>query len=185
MCGNCGTTLLTVRSGAKYCSTRCRVAGARAAKKRDILPSEMTEKRRFVRFSSNKVPLTVDGRNASSTNAATWTNVDEARSSTVGEGIGFVLGAGIGCIDLDHAIADDVVSEWALEVLAANPDTYVEVSRSGEGFHIFGLLPESGGRKIRDGRNIEFYSVGRYIALTGARYESAPNKLAPLIVPSM
>lgn len=144
----------------------------------------MTKMRRFVRFNSRKVPLMVDGRNASSTNPATWATVAEARASTAGEGIGFVLGDGIGCIDLDHAIVDGAVSEWAVDVLAANPNTYVEVSRSGEGFHIFGLLPESGGRKIRDGRNIEIYSVGRYIALTGNRYGTAPATLAALVVPA-
>jgi primase-polymerase (primpol)-like protein len=185
ICGHCGTTLLTVRAGAKFCSTRCRVYAARAAKKRDVLPPEMASERRFVRFNARKVPLTVEGRSASSTNPDTWTDLGTARASTAGEGIGYVLGNGVGCIDLDHAIVGGVVADWAQDVLAANPDTYVEVSRSGEGFHIFGLLSETPGRKVRDGRNIEVYSVGRYIALTGNRHASAPAKLAPLVVPAL
>jgi primase-polymerase (primpol)-like protein len=184
-CGNCGTTLLTVRAGAKFCSTRCRVASARRAKKRDALPYEMVSERRFVRYTAKKVPRTVTGGWAKSNDPSTWSTLHEARDSTVGEGVGFMLGGGFGCIDLDHSISAGVVAGWAREVLDANPGTYVEVSRSGEGLHIFGLLPESGGRVIRDGRNIEVYSRERYIALTGARFENAPNKLAPLIVPSM
>lgn len=139
---------------------------------------------RFVRYTARKVPRTVSGFSASSTDPATWASFGAARASSVGEGIGFVLGEGIGCIDLDHAIVDGVVADWAQLVLDANPDTYIEVSRSGEGLHIFGLLNEGPGRKIRDGRNIEVYSVGRYIALTGTRYAAAPAKLAPLSVPS-
>lgn len=184
-CGNCDATLMIVRAGAKFCSTRCRVASARRAKKRDALPAEMVSERRFVRYTAKKVPRTVDGGWAKSNDPGTWSTLEEVRKSTIGEGVGFMLGGGFGCIDLDHSITAGVVADWARAVLDANPDTYVEVSRSGEGLHIFGLLPESGGRVIRDGRNIEVYSRERYIALTGARFESAPNKLAPLIVPSM
>ena len=184
-CGYCGTTLLTVRAGAKFCSTKCRVYAARAAKKRDVLPTEMAAERRFVRFNSRKVPLTVTGRHASSTDSTTWSTLADARAAKAGEGIGYVLGNGVGCIDLDHAIVGGVVADWAQQVLDANPDTYVEVSRSGEGFHIFGLLSEAAGRKVRDGRNIEVYSAGRYIALTENRHGTAPAKLAPLVVPAL
>jgi primase-polymerase (primpol)-like protein len=146
----------------------------------------MAERSRFVRYLSTKRPVTLSGSPASSTNAATWSTLTDARASDFGEGVGFVLGDGIGCIDLDHAISDGIVADWAREVLDANPSTYVEVSRSGEGLHIFGLRAEGPGRNMRDGvRAVEWYSVGRYIALTGVRFENAPNKLAPLIVPSM
>lgn len=43
-----------------------------------------------------------------------------------------------------------------------------KVSQSGEGVHVFVEAPEGPGSKIRDGeRCVEFYSAGRYIAVTG------------------
>ena len=183
-CERCGASTLTLRSGARFCSTKCRVYASREAKRGPVLPPEMTSQARFVRYTARKVPRTVDGQSASSTNASTWSTFEAASSSLVGEGLGYVLGAGVGCIDLDHAIVDGSVADWAQAVLDSNPSTYTEVSRSGEGLHIFGLLNEAPGRKIRDGRNIEVYSVGRYIALTGKRHGAAPATLAPLVVPA-
>lgn len=184
-CERCGASTLTLRAGARYCSTKCRVYASREAKRGPKLPVEMTSRTRFVRYTSRKVPRTVEGLSASSTNPATWSTHAAAAESRVGEGIGFVLGDGIGCIDLDHCIVDGEVASWAADVVAANPGTYVEVSRSGEGLHIFGLLPEGPGRLVRDGRSIEVYSTGRYIALTGHTYRNAPARLEPLVVPAL
>jgi len=184
--------MVTVRADARFCSTRCRVADARRRKRESVtFPPELTAKARFVRWAlvvrngrETKVPLTLDGLAASSTNAATWCTFGEARDSSVGRGMGFVLGEGIGCIDLDHCIVDGVVAPWAQVVLDANPDTFVEVSQSGTGLHVFGLLAEGPGRKIRDGRDIEWYSVGRYIALTGSRFGGSPSRLEQLVLPA-
>jgi primase-polymerase (primpol)-like protein len=145
----------------------------------------MTSRTRFVRFASRKVPRSVTGGSASSTDPTTWSTHAEAAASTVGEGIGYVLGDGVGCIDLDHCIVDGTLEPWAAEVVAANPGTYTEVSRSGEGLHIFGLLSERPGRLVRDGRSIEVYSTGRYIALTGNTFGNTPTRLEPLVVPAL
>lgn len=186
-CEYCGGTMVTVRADARFCTQKCGVYFRRQLSK---LPSELTSKARFVRWKlairrgkETKVPLTVDGRAGSSTDPRTWSTFTEARASSVGKGFGFVLGEGIGCIDLDHALVDGVVAPWAQAVLDANPDTFVEISQSGTGLHVFGYLAEGPGRKIRDGRNIEWYSVGRYIALTGVRFGAAPSRLAPLVLP--
>jgi len=143
----------------------------------------MTSRPRWVRCSPTKVPLTVTGDAASSTDPATWSTYTKARRSTAGVGLGFVLGDGIGCIDLDDCLIDGEPVPWARDILVSNPDTFVEVSRSGRGLHIFGLLPEQPGRRIRDGRSIEVYSTSRYIAVTGNRHGTAPVTLAPLVVP--
>ncbi|MDJ0311682.1 bifunctional DNA primase/polymerase [Arthrobacter sp. H35-D1] len=140
----------------------------------------MMELRRWVRRAPDKRPLTVTGRAASSTNPRTWSSFDEAQASTAGAGLGFVLrGDGIGVIDLDHAIVDGVILPWAAEVLAANPGTFTEVSQSGEGLHVWGLLAPTKGRVIRDGRNIEIYSTGRYVAL-GTALPGTSMELLPL-----
>lgn len=182
--------MVTVRTDAVYCTTRCRVAGnRRKARLGGVLPAEMTSRRRFVRWAlrerngkSTKMPLTIRGRAASSTDAETWVDFEAAASSGVGQGVGFVLGDGIGCIDLDDAIVGGVVEPWAQVVLDANPGTFVEVSQSGAGLHVFGLLEERPGRVVRDGRKVEVYSAGRYIALTGRRFGGFPSRLAPLVV---
>lgn len=109
------------------------------------------------------MPVQLDGRAASSTNPETWTTFKQARANS--ERVGFVLGNGIGCIDLDNAIIDGEVQAWAQEILDANAGTFCELSQSGRGVHIWGYLPEAPGRVIRDDRSIEVYSQGRYIAL--------------------
>lgn len=134
-----------------------------------------------MRFDREKRPIRVDsGRFASSTDSETWSSHAAASKSRRGVGLGFALGGGIGCIDLDHCIVGGVVAGWAREVLHYCPPTYVEVSMSGTGLHVFGLLPEGPGTMLRDGRSIEVYSVGRYIAMTGDRFERSPSKLGDL-----
>lgn len=165
-----------------YCSTRCRVAAHRAS----ALPAEMTSRDRWVRWDLvprgerlTKAPLTAAGRAASSTNPDTWSAYAEAKASKVGAGIGFVLGAGIGCIDLDGALDErGRVAPWAQAILDDCPPTFIEVSQSGRGLHIFGLMPIGRGRNRRDG--VEVYSVGRFIAMTGKRWGSSPASLADL-----
>lgn len=168
------------RRGAKFCTAKCGTYYRRKANKQPALPEAMMGMNRWVRRSASKMPLTVDGRAASSTNPETWTDYATAAASTVGAGLGFVLdGDGIGVLDLDHAIVDGVILPWAAEVLAANPGTFTEVSQSGEGLHVWGLLAAAPGRKIRDGRNIEVYSKGRYVAL-GTPLPGTSTELLPL-----
>ncbi|ALG28070.1 hypothetical protein AOZ07_03020 [Glutamicibacter halophytocola] len=83
--------------------------------------------------------------------------------------MGFVLGDGIGCYDFDHCIANGRVAGWAAEAIQAIPERiiFTEISQSSEGVHVFVEAEEGPGRKIRDGRNIERYTAGRYIAVTG------------------
>lgn len=166
------------REGAKTCSAACRKRASRAAK----LPRKMLNSGRFVRYTSSKRPVTVAGTSASSTNPETWTDYETAKAATVGRGVGIVLGDNLGCIDLDHCMVDGDLLPWAAEVVAANPNTYIEVSMSGEGLHIFGLLEEAKGTVIKDGRNIEIYSRERYIALTENVFPGSKRNLAPLNV---
>ncbi|RCS78869.1 DNA primase [Brachybacterium alimentarium] len=175
------------RSDAAYCSSACRV---RAHRRRtaDAIPQEMRTADRWMRYRLvprggrvTKVPTRINGRQASSTDARTWSTYAEAKASTVGNGLGFALGENVGCIDLDHAIVDGVVEPWAQAILDAAPGTYVEVSQSEEGIHIFGRLAEGPGRNLRSsGRTVEVYSAGRYIAVTGRRFGDAPSRLADL-----
>jgi primase-polymerase (primpol)-like protein len=135
-----------------------------------------------VRHNAAKVPLTAFGTPASSTDLATWTTYDVARRSDIGTGLGCVLnGDGIVCIDLDHCLVDGQLTEWAAEILDRTPVTWVEISPSSDGLHIWGRADIAVGRRFRAGaRHVEVYGSGRYITVTGRRYRNAPNELADL-----
>ena len=159
------------RQGAKFCSQKCGTYFRRALKHKSVFPVEMTSRDRWLRRAADKRPLTVDGKAGSSTNPRTWTSFAAASASDAGVGLGFVLGDGIGCIDLDHCFENGSLAHWAADFMhgITDPVLFAEVSQSGEGVHIFIEAQEAPGRKIRDGRNIERYTAGRYIAVTGNR----------------
>lgn len=166
VCERCGERLAVAGRGRtpRYCSPRCRVAAHRA---RHRLPRELTERARWVRH-EGKRPITVDGRPASSTDPSTWSTYREATRSKSGDGLGFVLGDGVACLDIDHCLdGRGRPDARARAILARVPGAYVEISPSGRGLHIWGVAPEQPGRRHR---GYEVYSVGRYITVTGRVY---------------
>ena len=129
-----------------------------------------------------KVPVNPFGSAASSTDPSTWRDYSTAAAavSRCGmDGVGFVLnGDGIACIDLDHCIREDGSLEpWAAEIVAACPMTYMEISPSGTGLHIFGLAEVGTGRRCG---GVEVYDRGRYMTVTGRRWGSAPCRLSSI-----
>lgn len=164
---------------ARFCSGRCRVAAHRAKR---LLPVELTAKDRWIRRTSSKVPLTIDGASASSTDLRTWSSYREARASKAGVGLGFVLdGDGITCVDLDHCLTDGRLADWAAEIVALAPGCWIERSVSGDGLHIWGRGAMRAGRRIRvDGGTVELYPSGRYIAVTGDTWGDTPRRLGDL-----
>lgn len=181
----CGAGLPVAGRGPvpRFCSTRCRVAAHRARRTQASLPAEMTGRRRWVRRDERKAPRTVDGGFASVTSATTWATHDEARASKAGVGLGYVLAAGDGivCIDLDHCLTDGELAAWARVILDRCPATYTEISPGGDGLHVWGLGELERGRRMRrGGESIEVYGRGRYVAVTGRRFEGSPVQLADL-----
>jgi primase-polymerase (primpol)-like protein len=172
---------ITARADARYCSGRCRTAACRARK---AIPDELTRRPRWVRRSERKVPLTVRGEAASSTDPSTWSRYAHAAASTAGVGLGFVLdGDGIVCLDLDHCLDGDQVAPWAQAVLDAAAGCWVEVSAGGDGLHVWGRgrLPGDAGRRVRFGDGtVEVYAIGRYIAVTGRTWGDSPRRLGDL-----
>lgn len=167
MCAGCGEPINLRRADALTCSPRCR----KRVSRRPIFPVEMTSRDRWIRRAADKRPLTISGGPASSTDSRTWSSFEAAGKSTAGVGLGFVLGAGIGCWDFDYCLINGEVADWAMDAIAAisEPVIFTEVSQSGQGVHVFIEAAEGPGRVIRDGRNIERYTSGRYIAVTGNR----------------
>ncbi|WP_341741315.1 DNA primase [Trueperella pyogenes] len=170
-CGTCGMSIEGRRANARYCSTSCRVIGNRKPK----LPQVMTESDRWVAWKPfrrrngwSKMPIQVDGSPASSTDPTTWTSF---KALSGWDRRGWVLGDGIGCIDLDDCIHDGRLDDWAREIVAEHEHeaVWIEFSPSGKGVHIFMPMEKGRGRVIRDGRNIEVYppESGRFICVTG------------------
>ncbi|MFB7823893.1 bifunctional DNA primase/polymerase [Streptomyces hydrogenans] len=184
-CEHCAAPLpLMARQHARFCDTRCRSKAHRA--KNNALPDELTTRGRWVRRSATKVPLTTGGMPASSTDPRTWSTHKSAAASTAGVGLGFVLSDedDIVCIDLDHCIntLTGRLAPWAAAIVRDAGTTYVEVSPSGDGLHIWGRADVRQGRRIRrpDGTAVEIYGTGRYIAMTGRRHGACPSILADL-----
>jgi hypothetical protein len=135
----------------------------------------------------DKPPLQVSGRNASSTNPRTWTDLDTALAAyQTGkfDGIGFALGwdEEIGVwwtgVDFDK-VADalgniNVGTLWHIHSI----DSYTERSPSWTGVKILamGKLPPGGRHEAfgEDGAGIEMYDSGRYFTVTTQHLEGTP-----------
>jgi primase-polymerase (primpol)-like protein len=179
-CDRCSSPLpALVRADARFCSTRCRVASHRTDR---IPPVELRQRDRWVRRSAAKVPMQVTGRAASSTDPATWTTWADAEASSVGVGVGFVLnGDGIVCLDLDGCLVDGVAVDWAQQVLDRCPGTWVTVSPSGNGLHVWGFADfDSGTHASVGGHRVEVYGSARYITVTGVTFGARRKKLGDI-----
>ena len=178
-CEWCGKSIVGKNGQARFCTSAHRVYAHRAAKNAPPYPAELISRNRWVRWApvirkgkTTKVPLAAAGDYASSTNPDTWSSFAMAAESTVGVGLGYVLGDGIGCIDLDHCINNGVLDDEAEYFIANYPGNYIEISPSGDGLHIWGIAAEAPGTKRSfNGLSIERYSVDRYITITGNIYQ--------------
>lgn len=130
-----------------------------------------------------KVPYTVDGKRASSTDSKTWNSVDVALAALGTnnfDGIGFVFSRHdpfIG-IDWDHCLHPNktwIDGKVAEEVYSFK--SYAEVSPSGTGVHCIciGKIPD--GSRCRSG-NKEMYASGRFFTFTGNRLEFCPEHIS-------
>jgi primase-polymerase (primpol)-like protein len=192
-CERCaGPMPLLARADARYCSSACRQSAYRARQAADEqrvmgeraarIPSELTSRARWVRYSGRKVPLRTDGRFAAVNDPSTWSDYATAATATAGDGIGFVLTAHdrIVVLDLDHSVEMGRVLPWAQRILDALPPTYMERGKSGTGLHLWFRGEVPAGRRIRkDGIAVEVYSDSRFI-IVGDRVSGTPLELAEL-----
>lgn len=186
MCEACAGPLpVKARSVTKTCSPRCRQRLSRARRGAG-LPAELRSRARWVRYREvrrdgrlTKVPLRINGSVASSTNPDTWCSYAQVRGFSTK---GFVLnGDGLVCIDLDKCLLDGQPTGKGAEVLAMIPPTYVEVSPSGTGLHIWGLGHLDHGRRLQfPTGTVELYATGRFMTVTGARFRRCPSSLGDL-----
>ena len=138
------------------------------------LPEEMIKLKRFIGWRKEelngkvaKLPFSlIDGKANDWNQLERWITFSEAK--TMNEPLGFVLVEEdkIFCVDLDHAIQGGKLTPMAKEVIESFTGTYMELSQSGKGIHIFvqGTIPDN---LNLSSRGIEIYKKNRYIALTG------------------
>lgn len=86
------------------------------------------------------------------------------RASSAGDGVGVMLGGGLGCYDLDH-VTDAEVRAF----VSAAPERVLMVERSlsGRGAHVFIEAPEAPGwKRVVGGLSVERYTRERFIRVT-------------------
>jgi putative DNA primase/helicase len=130
---------------------------------------------------TTKVPYSVHGGRASSTNPKTWAPIEAAiayAEERTMDGVGFVFTEDdpFAGIDLDKCrnTESGEIEPWAWKIVAAF-NSYTEVSPSGTGLHIFvkATLPGPNNRK----GPLEMYESGRYFTLTGKHLSGTPTKI--------
>ncbi len=123
-----------------------------------------------------KVPYTPQRRRnsrASSTDPKSWGTFEHAQEAYMfgnRTGIGIVLdGSGLVGVDIDHCVTDGTPDPAALALLDSLDAAYVELSPSGTGLRAFGYADnlKSGAKGKLNGLDVELYSTGRYLTLTG------------------
>lgn len=144
------------------------------------IPSEMTTQKRWLGWKyeeregsprPQKTPflLFAPEKKASTINEKHWSTYAQAKrqyNEGYFTGIGFVLGNGIVLIDLDNCIVDGKTTALANEIVTLL-DSYVEVSPSGKGAHIFIHTTMNIGNRVNKAIGIEIYSKDRYSTVTG------------------
>ena len=143
-------------------------------KKYKYLPEEMKVLKRFVGWRREdlegkvaKLPFSLlDGQANNWNKANRWLTFEDAQNKNRYLGFVLVEDDKIVCVDLDNAIVDGRLSSMAEEIIKEFSGTYMEVSQSGRGIHIFasGTIPDN---LNLSSRGIELYMNNRYIALTG------------------
>ena len=149
----------------------------------ESLPQEMKDRPNWVAIKTwynekrgkvEKRPIDCNtGEYADSVNPATWTTFDKARAFVNEKGYTTVAYAldgkdGICCIDLDGCLDDNGnYSALANQVMRKCGKTYMELSVSGKGLHIFGKTKGMDVRSFSKDGDMEFYQEGRFISMTG------------------
>lgn len=133
-----------------------------------------------VKDRQTKIPYSIDGRKASSTDADTWATLSAAQFVSDKIGIIFTPEKLLLGIDIDHCIEDGkIVHEKRDEILAflKAVDSYTELSPSKTGVHAFLILDAPLTLEANRKHCYELYTAGRFFTVTG---EPFGKKVRPL-----
>ena len=129
-----------------------------------------------------KIPYTVRGVRASSTDPGTWATYEDAQRTLASgganyEGAGFALSHGYVLIDLDDCRNPETgeITDKA-RAIVERVDSYTEISPSAAGLHIYVHDPNARTvAKKEDG--IEIYAGRRYSCVTQLHLHGTPTKV--------
>lgn len=152
------------------------------------IPQVLKDKKQWVLYNDKKIPLTITGKPASTTNPDDWCEFALCVKAICRNpevcGVGYVFrdGDGLVGIDLDNCFKrDGSLKSWAFRVLSTIGCGYVEYSPSGKGLHIFVLGTKKGTKCKRVIQNasgeqigeVELYSKARYFTVTGHVFDES------------
>lgn len=156
------------------------------SKKDDLyinIPQEMKDLPRWVKWRKvfkkdkygnikwSKIPYSIkDNSSFNWNNSNNWESYDTAKNYIDGyDGLGYVLVEkdNIVAIDLDNCIESGKLSIFTERIVEIFNGTYMELSQSGKGIHIFVKGSISKNINLQN-LGIEIYKNNRYIALTGS-----------------
>lgn len=126
-----------------------------------------------VKGKTTKVPYSITGRKASSTDPKSWATFAEAYKKDKHVGIVFTPECNLLGIDIDHCLKGKRITHEKAEEIAAlliEAETYTEVSPSGEGLHLYFELNEPLKLVSNKRAPFEAYTSGRYFTFTGNNY---------------
>jgi putative DNA primase/helicase len=156
-----------------------------------VVPDDLLERDQWIVWRreisggrETKVPYSIKGNRASSTNPPDWTEFQNAldfwrRYVRRYDGLGFVFCGDdpfVG-VDLDDCLdINGTLKPWAQGIVERFSDTYIEISPSGQGLkirakgHLSANVP---GVRVADGQ-IEMYDRARYFTFTGRVFCGTP-----------
>ncbi len=121
-----------------------------------------------------KLPYTIAGTLASSTDPKTWATFAEAQKASPDVGIVFAPDCLLLGIDIDKCLEGTNITHEEKELIAqfiVEADTYTEISPSGTGLHLFFTLSEPWKPTTNKRAPYELYTHGRYFTVTGKAYK--------------
>lgn len=109
-----------------------------------------------------------EGYRVDPTDPARWMSYAEAAATGLPLAFSFSESDPFFFLDIDNAFNSDGWSDRALQLVRDLSGVAVEISSSGRGLHLFGaMVPGLDHSNRRDDLGLEFYTKGRFVALTG------------------
>ena len=127
-----------------------------------------------------KVPITLGGRPASSTNEKTWDTFKKAFLRNKDVGIVFTPDQLLLGIDIDHVLDARTRSiegdhKTTINYFLNEADTYTEISPSETGLHFYFELTEPVDLSVNRHAPYELYTKGRYFTVTQNSWHDTPR----------
>jgi len=120
-----------------------------------------------------KIPYSINGSMASSTDVATWSTYKEVKAHSDNVGIVFTPEKNLLGIDIDKVMENGNIihdDKEKIKKFISECNSYCEVSPSGTGFHLFLEVEEPLDLEVNRKGIYECYTSGRYFTFTGDVY---------------